>query len=399
VTSGAARLALVLLLVVSAGCGGDRITPPQQQPPPAVAEPPAGFLRFTAISASGGSACGVTPDGGTYCWGSAFASNRPVRLHTAPAFVEVDVQTFWENLMCGVTAAGTAHCRHSGQSQFTEVVTPGPVSELAGGAAICARTHDGTSYCWTYTSFVGVLGNGTGSIDGYIVGTPVTVAGGHDFTRYAGADVTTCGITTGARAFCWGPHNHALQIGDGSTDEGARLVPSPVAGGHLFSAVSVGPSHVCAIAAQGAAWCWGLALLGRLGNPDAPTEPCPGVIVPGGIGRCAPAPARVAGGHSFVDVAAGGIHTCALDTTGRAWCWGSNAWGELGVGQQGGSHTVPMEVAGALSFRALAAGDFFTCGIALNDATYCWGTNHGGRLGAALEPGAVRPLPQPVALP
>jgi hypothetical protein len=106
VTLYAARLALVLLLVGSAGCGGDRITPTQQQPPSTVEEPPVGFLPFSAISASGRTACGVPSDGGTYCWGAAVASSRPVRLHTAPPFVEIDVQDFWERRGAGAPRVG-----------------------------------------------------------------------------------------------------------------------------------------------------------------------------------------------------------------------------------------------------------------------------------------------------
>ena len=35
------------------------------------------------------------------------------------------------------------------------------------------------------------------------------------------------------------------------------------------------------------------------------------------------APVNVSGGHEFTRIAAGSSHTCALDTGGRAWCWGA----------------------------------------------------------------------------
>lgn len=32
-------------------------------------------------------------------------------------------------------------------------------------------------------------------------------------------------------------------------------------------------------------------------------------------------PVPVSGGHQFAALDASGVHACALDTAGRAWCW------------------------------------------------------------------------------
>ena len=37
-------------------------------------------------------------------------------------------------------------------------------------------------------------------------------------------------------------------------------------------------------------------------------------------------------GGLVVAVAAGGLHTCAVETSGGLWCWGWNGRGQLGVG-------------------------------------------------------------------
>lgn len=50
---------------------------------------------------------------------------------------------------------------------------------------------------------------------------------------------------------------------------------------------------------------------------------------------------RVKGDLSFTQIASGtDSHACAIDTGGRAWCWGANALGELGNGSTVGA-TVP----------------------------------------------------------
>lgn len=40
-------------------------------------------------------------------------------------------------------------------------------------------------------------------------------------------------------------------------------------------------------------------------------------------------PVAVAGGHTFRSIDCGYQHTCALDDSGKAWCWGvsfSSCW-------------------------------------------------------------------------
>jgi alpha-tubulin suppressor-like RCC1 family protein len=79
-------------------------------------------------------------------------------------------------------------------------------------------------------------------------------------------------------------------------------------------------------------------------------------------------------------VSVGFFHVCGVSTDNVAYCWGDNAWGQLGDGTITSSPT-PIPVAGGLPFREVIAGDSHTCGLALNDLTYCWGYNGAGQLG------------------
>lgn len=83
----------------------------------------------------------------------------------------------------------------------------------------------------------------------------------------------------------------------------------------------------------------------------------------------------------LASIVAGGAHTCALDADGRAWCWGSNSHGQLGISDDRPLSAAPLAVNGAIRFRQLAAGARHTCGIATDDRAWCWGANESGQLG------------------
>lgn len=89
---------------------------------------------------------------------------------------------------------------------------------------------------------------------------------------------------------------------------------------------------------------------------------------------------------------AGVTHTCALDETGEAICWGANDHGQLGDG----STTDRFEagtVEGALRFATLAAGASHTCGLSRSGEVFCWGSNINGQLGDGSRDDRHQPRP------
>src|SRR5690606_19936879 len=75
---------------------------------------------------------------------------------------------------------------------------------------------------------------------------------------------TTCALTTGNAAYCWGDNEYG-QVGDGSSN-GSFSVPTSVYGGHTFMKIAVGGSHSCAINDSSELWCWGRGVSGQLGD-------------------------------------------------------------------------------------------------------------------------------------
>lgn len=105
----------------------------------------------------------------------------------------------------------------------------------------------------------------------------------------------------------------------------------------------------------------------------------------------------------YVAVSAGAEHTCALATSGSAYCWGSNQYGQLGYPSDTTCfrddslvpcRLAPHRVDTALVFQKISAGGRLTCGLTPAGRAYCWGDNLRGGLG---EP-AVRESQVPVAI-
>jgi alpha-tubulin suppressor-like RCC1 family protein len=101
-------------------------------------------------------------------------------------------------------------------------------------------------------------------------------------------------------------------------------------------------------------------------------------------------PAPVVGGLGLSSVVAGGAHSCGLTPAGAAWCWGANGEGQLGAGP-GPNRTAPVLVDGGHVFVSLALGGIHTCGLRADGALYCWGANFEGQLGTGTFEGVDVP--------
>jgi alpha-tubulin suppressor-like RCC1 family protein len=235
----------------------------------------------------------------------------------------------------------------------------------------CGLAPDRRAYCWGSAGAVGALGVPDPSL---IATGPVAVQGAPPLTALTAGWEHVCGLTPGGAAYCWGG-NRIAQLGIGQRDDLAHS-PSPVSGGLTFAAIEAGTHHTCAIATNGAAYCWAYNGEGRNGN--------------GADGNFDLAPVPVAGGLTFLSIAAGLTHTCAIAADSAAYCWGGTGVGEVGaspyppscVESLGSTHCpTPVAVDGGLRFLALDVGAQFTCGIAADSVAYCWGYNPFGGTG------------------
>jgi alpha-tubulin suppressor-like RCC1 family protein len=106
-------------------------------------------------------------------------------------------------------------------------------------------------------------------------------------------------------------------------------------------------------------------------------------------------------------VAAGGATSCGVAISRAGYCWGFDAYGGLGDGHDAfhGDPVVqfrllPVAVVGGLSFESILAGrsnENFGCGLTVGGKVWCWGQNAFGELGDGTTD--QRSTPAPIALP
>jgi alpha-tubulin suppressor-like RCC1 family protein len=185
------------------------------------------------------------------------------------------------------------------------------------------------------------------------------------FWQVSGGNEYTCSVTTEYLAYCWGDNSNG-QLGDGTTLN--RLNPVAVATTLRFRQVSAGYSHTCGVTPDYQAYCWGSNYSGELGDGTRTQHLTP---VP------------VADGRRFRQVDAGERYTCGVTyPDNRAYCWGTNDYGQLGNGTRFDIGVRPVAVVGGLYFkRVSASARGHTCGITTVDQAYCWGWNLYGQLG------------------
>ena len=83
------------------------------------------------------------------------------------------------------------------------------------------------------------------------------------------------------------------------------------------------------------------------------------LVFPGSI--TTPGIYNLTGGLTFSAIAAGVWHSCGIAAGGAAYCWGTNIYGELG--DTTSLSDTPIPVSGGRTFSTIAAGAFESCGL------------------------------------
>lgn len=339
-------------------------------------------LRRTRIAAGLSHSCALTQANGLKCWGGngygmlgdGTTTNRATAVRTSGLKSGVRSVGGGSAHTCALIKGGAVKCwgiNNSGQlgdGTVSSHYTPKPVKTLrsgvvglaVGNAHNCAIMEAGGVKCWGHNA-AGQLGDGTNT-NRFV---PVAVKGlKSGVIALAASSFHTCALMRSGSVKCWGVNEHG-ELGDGTKTN--RLTPVAVKG--LRNVVAIASpssySHTCALTEGGGAFCWGMNTHGQLGDGTTTDRTKPVPVQ--GLSRNVKA------------IAPGGLHTCALLSSGAVRCWGYNLYGQLGDGSQD-DRNVPGSVPG-IDAVALAGGGFHTCALAKNGRAWCWGYNVGGQLG------------------
>jgi alpha-tubulin suppressor-like RCC1 family protein len=109
-----------------------------------------------------------------------------------------------------------------------------------------------------------------------------------------------------------------------------------------------------------------------------------------GTDRARGTPTRVALGFRFKHITAGWTHTCAISRFDELFCWGDNSSRQLGTTSSAIRAFVPTMVQGSDLYRDASAGYIHTCAVTVAGASRCWGESAQGQLGSASVPGLTQ---------
>ncbi|GEM47631.1 Ig-like domain-containing protein [Deinococcus cellulosilyticus] len=353
---------------------------------------------FKAFSLKRKLSCGIGLDDRGYCWGESPVQGLPTAVPENKSVISIAagfVHTNSTYYACWVTVDHTAQCygdNSRGQFGNGGINLTGPTvgnnwASLVAGyrAHTCGLTTDQKAYCW------GEKGDhlGIAAIPDPVAAVPYPVQGGHTFTSLSTAENHTCGVTPEHTIYCWGSNSEG-QLGNGTLTSTA--VPQLVFGDLQFSTVTTGQSFTCALTLDQKAYCWGANFEGQLGDGTQFRS-----IVPKAVNTALQFTSISAGnGLSSLSGPDHG-YVCAVATDQKVYCWGKNLGGRFGNGTMTSVHLTPTPAVGPVLFKTVVAGVFHTCGISMDNKSYCWGANSDNQLGVLSLQSSSTPIlvPQP----
>ena len=194
-------------------------------------------------------------------------------------------------------------------------------------------------------------------------------------------------LKTDGSLVCWGERGSG-QLGDGIRDlTEDRGIPAPVVSELELpvQTISSGGAHSCQVSNEGSIKCWGRGYGGQLGRNEK-------VIT--NKGKTVPDSSGTGDLLDMAQVSSGKGHSCALNSSGQVYCWGT---GILGDGEKERISPLPVlvdTIAGGDSLPEIAqisVGDEHTCAVSKGGGVLCWGEGSQGQLGHGGTGDKLRP--------
>lgn len=403
----------------------------------------AGLIDAVAVSAGDEFSCASLASGGLSCWGAASRGrlgNGTVSDYTTPQPVSglkgVTALGLGDRLSCALGEGKQVSCwgmpGYSDENSEKRGFTPrlltglGEVETLAvRGGTVCTINKAKEVHCqptWDLGKESKPLKLGTvkmvlttGSVNTallpsgqvFVWGRPdwnkqddiqkANISGLADAVTIASDSSTVCGVRRSGKVACAGFHYRTFDKKDPVKPAAAVEVPG------LTDAVSItnDGGEYCVVRKTGEVACFSSYRIPQPVDPKREAElakerakdPKKAAEKP----KPQPIEVKPAKGVSdTLEMATGGGSRCALSKTGTLMCWGSNSYGQLGLGDYE-HHWEPVAVPGVTDVAKVAIGGGQTCILKKGGDVHCWGRNISDEAGQSTPAFARSPVP--VSLP
>lgn len=261
------------------------------------------------------------------------------------------------------------------------------VQIVAGSHHVCARLDNLDVKCWGAAT-----ANGTGDQSGHGSGPNqmgdnlprVELGTGRYAVELSAGDQHTCARLDNNRVKCWGD-GIALGLGDSNDrgyfafEMGDNLPHVDLGANRIASGIHAGWGRTCAALDDGTTKCWGYESAG--GELGMGTTNTTRGITPQTVPANLP-PLDIGTGRRVTAMGHGVQHVCAKLDDNTLKCWGTNGWGELGLGDtqtrgdqvnEMGDNLPVVNLGTGRAILDISTGGSRNCAILDNFHAKCWG--------------------------
>lgn len=197
------------------------------------------------------------------------------------------------------------------------------------------------------------------------------------FKKVAAGNFHSLAIDLEGNLWGWGKNGNR-QVSSSTTNNSDVRTPIQIQNGIKYKEITAGNTHSVAIDEEGNLWSWGSNIYYEIGETTQTTSATPRIIK---------------SGTKFKQVVSAGYHNLAIDEDGNLWSWGKNDIGQLGDATiTADKSSTLIQIKRGTKFKKVAAGELHSLAIDEDGNLWAWGRNYEGQLGNGTVTNSTTPI-------